>query len=135
MILLIAAAVAIVFGAGCYLMVSRDLVRIIVGTVLLSNAAVLFLVAAGVDTVDVGAGAHGADAVTMNPTGHPVPGAAADPLVQALALTAIVITFGVSAFLLALMVNVHETHGTIDMEDLADAEEAEEARQEERGWR
>jgi multicomponent Na+:H+ antiporter subunit C len=45
-----------------------------------------------------------------------------DPLVQAMALTAIVINFGVTALLLALVYGVYATHGTIDQEDLREAE-------------
>ena len=51
---------------------------------------------------------------------------AKDPLVQALTLTAIVITFGVTALLLSLIYRVYIAHSTLDTDTLAKAEEAEE---------
>ena len=49
----------------------------------------------------------------------------ADPLVQALTLTAIVITFGITALLLSLIYRVYLAHATLDTETLAEAEEVE----------
>lgn len=82
---------AIVCGltsTGLYLITARSLSRIILGFSLLGHAAVLALLTAG--------GAPGA---------APIAGSDADisnPLPQALALTAIVISFGLTLFLLAL---------------------------------
>lgn len=113
MILALAATVAVLFGAGATLMLSRDLFRMVTGAVLASNAVTLFLVAAGLSPLTAG----------LRPlTGAPE----ADPLVQALALTAIVITFGVASLLLALVIRAYTRHGTIDLDDLAEAERAEE---------
>jgi len=42
-----------------------------------------------------------------------------DPLVQALVLTAIVIGFGTTAFILVLMYRVYEEYGTIDLDTIA----------------
>ena len=113
MILALAATSAILFGAGITLMLSRDLFRMVAGAILTSNAVTLFLVAAGLSPLTVG----------LRPlTGAPE----ADPLVQALALTAIVITFAVAALLLGLVIRAYSTHGTIDLDDLAEAERADE---------
>ena len=49
----------------------------------------------------------------------------ADPLVQALTLTAIVITFGVTSLLLSLIYRVYLAHATLDTDTLAEAEEVE----------
>ena len=89
MIVVLAVTVAALYAAGAYLMLQRNLSRIVIGLAVMGHGANLLLLMAGgragrAPIVGVGEG--------------PV----ADPLPQALALTAIVITFGVSAFLLAL---------------------------------
>lgn len=85
----LAATAAILFGLGTYLLMQRKLSRIIIGLGLLTHGANLLLITAGdrgrAPIVD---GAADADL--------------ADPIPQALALTAIVITFGVTTLLLAL---------------------------------
>lgn len=82
----------VLFAAGSYAMLERSLTRVLIGFLLLGNAANLFLLI-----------------VMGKPGVAPFYGAASspeemsDPLPQALTLTAIVITFAVSAFLLALI--------------------------------
>ncbi|GAA3028191.1 Na(+)/H(+) antiporter subunit C [Microbacterium dextranolyticum] len=81
----------VLFAAGVYAMLERSLTRVLIGFLLLGNAANLFLLV-----------------VMGRPGAAPFFGAAdpedmSDPLPQALTLTAIVITFAVSAFLLALI--------------------------------
>lgn len=91
MTLAVAATVGVLYAVGTYLLLQRTLTRIVIGLALMGHGANLLLLMAG------------------GPAGEPpligadgtVTGAA-DPLPQALALTAIVITFGVLAFLLAL---------------------------------
>ncbi len=90
MTVLLAFAAASLFGVGTYLVLQRQLSRIVIGVGLLGHGTnVLFVVAARGrgEPPFVGGGDRGSFA---------------DPLPQALALTAIVITFGVTAFLLAL---------------------------------
>jgi multicomponent Na+:H+ antiporter subunit C len=77
-------------SVGIYLITSRSLSRIILGFSLLGHAAVLALVTSGGPAGD----APIADQTTPATTANPVP--------QALALTAIVISFGLTLFLLAL---------------------------------
>jgi multicomponent Na+:H+ antiporter subunit C len=113
MILAFAVTIGVLFGAGATLILSRDLLRIVVGTVLLSNAINLLLVAVGREPATM----------RVDPLADSV---SADPLVQALTLTAIVITFAVLALLLALVIRVHTTHGTIDLDDIAEAEREDE---------
>lgn len=82
--------VAALVTAGVYLVLERSLTRIIIGLVLIGNGInVLFLVAGGA--------AGGAPIVGTTPTEE-----MSDPLPQAMVLTAIVITLGMSAFLLAM---------------------------------
>lgn len=85
----LAVTVAILYGTGTFLLLQRNLSRIVLGLAVLGHGANLLLLLAG--------GRSG-----RAPLVGVGDGPAADPLPQALALTAIVITFGVSAFLLAL---------------------------------
>ena len=80
---------AVLFGCGVYAMLERSLTRVLIGFLLLGNAVNLLLL------------------IVMGRPGqapfYGIEGAVSDPLPQALTLTAIVITFAVSAFLLALI--------------------------------
>jgi multicomponent Na+:H+ antiporter subunit C len=86
----LAATAAVLFGCGTFLLLQRQLTRVLVGLALLSHGANLLIVLAA-----------GAPA---EPTfvGEGRRGTLLDPLPQAFVLTAIVITFGVTSFLLAL---------------------------------
>ena len=88
----LAAVTGILFAAGTWLLLQRRLTRIIIGIGLLGHGANLLLVTSG--------GRAGNPPVIDGSAG--IPAEYSDPLPQALALTAIVITFGVTAFLLAL---------------------------------
>ena len=81
----------VLFAAGVYAMLERSLTRVLIGFLLLGNAANLFLL--------IVMGQPG----TAPFFGEADPEQMSDPLPQALTLTAIVITFAVSAFLLALI--------------------------------
>ncbi|CAA9427323.1 MAG: Na(+) H(+) antiporter subunit C [uncultured Rubrobacteraceae bacterium] len=105
-------AVAVVFGAGTFLVLQRDLMRVVVGIVLISNSASLFIVAAG---------------LTRGPVPIlPVPGgdgaSVSDPLVQAMALTAIIITSSVTALLLSVVYRLYVSHDSVDLTDISEAE-------------
>jgi multicomponent Na+:H+ antiporter subunit C len=86
---LLAATAAGLFGVGTYLVLQRKLSRIIVGIGLISHGANLLIVTSG----------RKGRAPLI---GSSDPDGFADPLPHALALTAIVLAFGVTAFLLAL---------------------------------
>ncbi len=115
MTLLTSLTIAVLFGSGAFLVLKHDLIRVVVGMVLISNAANLFIMSAGLT--------HGRAPI------HPLPAteAIADPLVQAMTLTAIVIGFGVAALLLSLVYRVYTSHLTIDLTTLGEAEERAEA--------
>jgi multicomponent Na+:H+ antiporter subunit C len=87
--LTMAVTVAVLYAVGFYLLLSRSLMRVLIGVVVLGHASNLLLQLAG-----------------GPPARPPIvgtdPAAMADPLPQALALTAIVITFALTTFLLAL---------------------------------
>lgn len=89
MTLVLAFTVAVLYGTGAYLLLQRNLSRIVIGLGVLGHGANLMLLMAG----------RSGNAPIVSDGGGPY----ADPLPQALALTAIVITFGVSAYLLALV--------------------------------
>lgn len=90
MTVILAAAASFVFACGTYLLLQRELTRIVIGLALLAHGANLFIL--------LGAGRRG------DPTfiGDDSATDFLDPLPQAFVLTAIVITFGVTTFLLGL---------------------------------
>jgi multicomponent Na+:H+ antiporter subunit C len=79
------------YTAGVYLLLDRSLTRVLLGFLLLGNATNLLLLST-VGLAGVAPILGLAEPVEMT-----------DPLPQALILTAIVITFGIAAFLLALI--------------------------------
>ena len=89
MTVLLAATAAALFGIGTYLVLQRKLSRIIIGISLLTHGANVLMVSSG---------RFGNAPIIGNGPSDDL----ADPLPQALALTAIVISFGVTALLLAL---------------------------------
>ena len=102
--LIFAATVGILFGTGVFLLLKADLLRVVLGLVLVSNAANLTLMSSGLSRGEA----------PILPVGDVV----ADPLVQAMTLTALVIGFAVTAVLLALVVGVHRARGSIDLDEL-----------------
>ena len=110
-----ALAAASLFGTGAYLLLNRDLVRVVLGVVLVSQAATLTLIASGLS--------RGAAPI------HPLPdGEVSDPLSQAMALTAIVIGLAVTALLLVLILRVVHAYRTEDIDEVGELEAEEEAR-------
>lgn len=99
------AAVAVLYGAGTYLLLQRSLIRILLGIGLLGHGANLLLLLSG--------GPGGAAPVVAGG----VPADVSDPLPQAMVLTAIVITFGVTAFLLGLALRSWALTGSDEVED------------------
>ena len=90
--LVMALVIGALFTAGVYLVLQRALTRVLIGLTLITHGANLSLLVAG--------GRAGPPAfIEADGT---VPTGVADPLPQAFALTAIVISFSVSALLLAL---------------------------------
>ncbi|MBW3601503.1 MAG: NADH-quinone oxidoreductase subunit K [Actinobacteria bacterium] len=92
MTLVLPAVVGVLFASGTYLLLQRTLTRIVIGVSLLSHGANVLLLLSG-----LGAGEP------PIVEGHTTPVRAyTDPLPQALVLTAIVISFGMTAFLLSM---------------------------------
>jgi multicomponent Na+:H+ antiporter subunit C len=113
--------VGIAFACGVILLMERTLTRIIVGTLLIGNAVNLVLI--------IASGSPGRSPIVDPDDPSPM----SDPLPQALALTAIVITLGVAAFLLAMAYRSAQVQGDDEVPDdiedrrimqLAEADEA-----------
>ncbi|ELZ91509.1 putative monovalent cation/H+ antiporter subunit C [Haloferax mucosum ATCC BAA-1512] len=105
----LAVVLGVLFTIGTYLVLRRDVVRVVWGISIISQSANVYLVTMG-----------GFDGLAPILSGHGGGDVAAtsDPIVQALVLTAIVIGFGTTALALVLTYRVYEEHGTIDMYEL-----------------
>ncbi|GEK34684.1 Na(+)/H(+) antiporter subunit C [Kurthia sibirica] len=103
---LMAFVIGFLFMAAVYLILSKSILRIIIGTGLLSHGAHLLILTMGGLTNDAPPVlAEGAKNM-------------ADPLPQALILTAIVISFGVTAFFLVLAYRAYQELGTDNIDEL-----------------
>lgn len=105
----------VLVAGAVYLFMQREMLRVILGFVLLGHAANLVLLAAG------------GTARRDEPFGTPAdPSTVADPLPQAFVLTAIVISFSITIFMLVLSVTGTDdddtTDGAIDTETDTEAE-------------
>jgi multicomponent Na+:H+ antiporter subunit C len=100
-------AVGVLFAAGTTLLLERTLTRVLLGVMLLGNGANLLVLA------------------SAEPGSPPIVGTAdpaemTDPLPQAMILTAIVITLGMTAFLLALAYRSWRLSGHDEVQDDAE---------------
>lgn len=115
--ILLAIATGMLTACAVYLILSRHLLRVAIGLVLFGNAANLAIFQSG----------------RLGPLAPPIvdaePGVlaagAANPLPQALVLTAIVISFGLVAFTLVLLLKGHARLGTVDVDALRETDRAE----------
>ncbi len=108
--LTIAITAGVLVACGVYLILERSLTRILLGVIIASNGVnLLFLVASGEPGRPPLSNLWGADAI-------------ADPLPQAMVLTAIVITMAVTAFVLALAYRSFQLGGHDEVAD--DVEDA-----------
>jgi multicomponent Na+:H+ antiporter subunit C len=103
----------VLFGVAMWLLLQRSFVKVLFGFVVLSNAANLFVLM-----------------MSGEPTGKSAPivsspGPWVDPLPQALILTAIVIGFGVIAYLVTLLYRLFLDWGTTELDGLYAEEPAE----------
>lgn len=99
-----AAAIAVLFGTGTYLILRPNLIRMVMGFGLYSNATNLLLITAGGYTKLSGAPFVGKDPASAQ--------GLMDPLPPDIILTAIVISFAVGALLLIVCYRVYLDHGT-----------------------
>ncbi len=107
---LLAIVIGVLYAGGIYLMMRRNLVQLIIGLGLLSHGAnLLIFVAGGLRAGGAPILGEGAESFAETP---------ADPLPQALILTAIVISFAVTAFALVLFLRTYQEVGTDDVDSL-----------------
>ena len=108
--------VGIFFSVAIYLMLSRHSIRVLLGIAILGNAVNLLLFTAGRLTREV---------PPIIPAGmDTLPAGAANPLPQALILTAIVISFSFFCFLLVLTWRAFQELKTDDTDEMRTAEPA-----------
>lgn len=108
MSLVIAAVLGLLFAGGTYLVLRRDAVRVVIGALIMSQTANMYLMAMG--------GTEGGAPILSHHGSRHVH--ATDPVPQALVLTAIVIGFATTAFLLSLTYRFYEENDEIDLESL-----------------
>ncbi len=113
--LLLAIVIGILYAAGIYMMLRRSLVKLIIGLILLGNGAnmLIFL---------LGRISKGSPPIIPESSSVFIE-AYADPIPQALILTAIVISFGLQAFAIVLMKRVYHVVGTDDLDKINNMEE------------
>lgn len=106
-----ALVVGCLFATAIYLMLRRSLVKLVLGLILLSNSATLLIFTlAGL--------VRGKPPLIPEEATGSLVGLVADPLPQALILTAIVISFGVLAFAVVLIHRAYEVVGADDLEQM-----------------
>ena len=101
--LVLALTVGILFACGAYLIMRRGQIKLILGLGLLSHGGNLLLFGSG----KLSRGAPPIFADKSNFLAELTAGGIADPLPQALILTAIVISFGITAFVIVLVNRRH----------------------------
>lgn len=107
----LAVVLGFLFALGTFLVLRRDMVRVVWGVTIISQSTNMYLITMGDIQGSIPIIGHGG-----------APGNVTDPLVQALVLTAIVIGFGTTAFSLVLTYRVYQEHGTLDLRNLAHEE-------------
>lgn len=110
----VATLVGLFFGGSIYLLLSRSLIRMLLGLGLLGNAVNLLILVSGRLTRAV-------PPIVPDGAQGPLAGAA-NPLPQALILTAIVIGFAMFSFLLVLSYRAYASLETDDTDELRRAE-------------
>lgn len=100
-----ALTVGILFAIGIFQLLRRNVIRSVIGLMILANAVNLFLLSTG---------AYEGDAAAYTTAS----GARSDALPQALILTAIVISMGGTAFVLAMLYIISSRYETADLDEL-----------------
>lgn len=113
---LLAGLIGLLYTLGVYMLLRRSLVKSIIGLALLGTATNLLIF--------VCAGLVRAKPPIIREPFERLPLGTADPLAQALILTAIVISFGVLAFAMVLIKRTYTTFGTDDPDELDKGDDA-----------
>ena len=109
----LALAFGVMVAVAAYLLMSRNLLRMLLGLLVLGNAANLGIFIAG---------RLGSTQPPIVPEGQMTIALSANPLPQALILTAIVISFALVVFAMVLFQHAHRSLGTTDTDAMRAAE-------------
>jgi multicomponent Na+:H+ antiporter subunit C len=113
--ILLALIIGVLYASGLYMMLRRSVVKLVIGLALLAHATNL-LVFTGVGLTR-GQPPLVPEGATVTPPG------VADPLAQALVLTAIVISFGLLVFTVVLLYRAYQAVGSPDLDAMRSTEE------------
>lgn len=103
----------LLFAVGLYgVLVRRNLIKIIISLIVMENAVNVFIVMVGYRRNSI------APILDKTIKAQEFVGNAADPLPQALVLTAIVIGLGVTAMTVAIAMRLYERYGTYDINEI-----------------
>jgi multicomponent Na+:H+ antiporter subunit C len=107
---LLAIVIGSLYATGIFMILRRSMAKLVIGLAMLSHAAnLLIFTAAGLR--------RGPPPLVPEGATEP-PGPIAEPLAQALVLTAIVISFGLLAFTVALLYRAHQAVGANDLDEM-----------------
>ncbi len=107
--------IGVLYGSGVYMLLRRSMVKLIIGIMLLGNGANLLIFLLGRIT-------KGKPPV-IDQVSRVFTDIYADPIPQALILTAIVISFGLQSFAIVLLKRVYALVNSDDLDDLNTPEE------------
>ena len=110
MLPVMAIAIGALYAVAIYLMLRRNIVKLIFGLMILGHASNLLIFTAG--------GLVRGKPPIVPPGGTAPPSGVADPVPEALVLTAIVISFALTAFAAVLVKRVYQVTGTDDSDAL-----------------
>jgi multicomponent Na+:H+ antiporter subunit C len=113
MLFLLAILVGVLYGAAVYLLLRRNIFKLILGLIFLGHATNLLIFVAGGLVTGRPSFVRGLDDEFVGMS---------DPLPQALILTAIVIGLGVTAFALTLVYRFYKVTKTVDFDQLSENE-------------
>ena len=112
---LLAVVIGVLYAAAVYMLLRRSIAKLIIGLALLSHAVNLLIFTAG-------KAQESRPPVLFEPSMTASLANTADPLPQALILTAIVINFGLVAFVVTLLHRSAQSTGNDDLEQLREPE-------------
>lgn len=112
---ILAILIGFMYAAGIYLVLRRSLVKLIVGLIVLGNGSNLLIFLLG--------GITRGNPPVIGENETMLSGLYADPLPQALILTAIVISFGLQAFAMVLLQREYVQGGIEDLDSIKEEEE------------
>ncbi len=113
--LLFIVLIGLLYAAGIYMMLRRSLVKLIIGLILISHGVNLLIFLVG--------GIVKGNPPIIDGSAQVLADIYADPIPQALILTAIVISFGLQSFAIILIKKTYQVVNTDDLDELNPAGE------------